>query len=453
MLRNLKKIILFSVFLSIAVPVFSQGDKVPKNGPALANKDFRESYIMALDYYSYEYYLDAMPIFLRLLAQERNNCNINFYVGMCMLNIVGKEKTKAIPYFEKASKKVDPNYSGNYKETAAPVHAFYYLAETYLYNYQIDEAITNYKKFESYLVGKAADENKKADVLRQIDKCNLAKELIAKPINVTITAIPLANSSFSDYAPVASFDGKTVYFNTKRRGVTGGEKDYSGEYNSDIFFSAMKGEKWQKPKKLSGKINTKAAEGISYLSPDGKYMMFYRYSKKSADIFAVETGKKGKWGAPYKLGPNINSKYDETSAYLNVEANKLLFVSDRPGGYGGKDIYVSEKLSNGEWGPPLNLGPGINTQFDEDSPFFDKDDRTLYFSSEGHKTMGGFDIFISTASDDGYWSEPENIGYPINTPFDDIYFKPTFNEKRAYYSTAKKGGFSDWDVYSITFNK
>ena len=128
-------------------------------------------------------------------------------------------------------------------------------------------------------------------------------------------------------------------------------------------------------------------------------------------------------------------------------------MSDRPGGYGGKDIYVSEKLSNGEWGPALNLGPTVNTPFNEDSPYFSNDERTLYFSSQGHKTMGGYDVFVSTMSDDGYWSEPENIGYPVNTPFDDIYFRPTFNEKRAVYSTAKKGGFSDWDVYQITFNK
>ena len=159
----------------------------------------------------------------------------------------------------------------------------------------------------------------------------------------------------------------------------------------------------------------------------------------------------GIWGKPEKLRRNENPNAFEPSAALSPDEQTLYLVSDRKGGHGGLDIYRYEKIANG-WGKPENLGAVINTSFDEDGVFVGKDGKTLYFSSKGHKSMGGYDIFKSTYnSNTETWSKPENLGYPVNTGGDDIYFMIAPNGERAYYASDKNGGFGEMDIYRITF--
>jgi hypothetical protein len=168
------------------------------------------------------------------------------------------------------------------------------------------------------------------------------------------------------------------------------------------------------------------------------------------DIFVSELNKKGKWLPPKSLGININTKYNEQWAFITSDGSTLLFSSDKPGGYGGYDIYMSEKTATGDWGKPFNLGPDVNTPYDEICPVL-MPDGTLYFSSNGHETMGGFDIFVTTISEDGLWSKPENLGYPINTPADDYNFYPTTTDgKKGFYTTAKSLGFGASGIFSFT---
>ncbi|MEI7595103.1 MAG: hypothetical protein WCK02_05085 [Bacteroidota bacterium] len=420
--------------------------------PQYSSAEFKEKFDIASEYFAYQYYAEALPIFKTLLASQPTNSNLNFYVGVCILNSINK-RTDAIPFLEKAIKKTSDAYSGSYKEDFAPVFAFYYLAQAYSLEMRFDEARVNFEKFKSFLTTKDKDAKLMADALVQIAATDNAKVIIAKPLkNVVIESFLTVNSIFSDIAPVVSFNENTVYFSSQRKGALGGEKDNLGQYFADIYFTDLKLGKWVKPKRLSGKISSTKIDVISSISPNGKTMYFQRSTENGAfDLYYSKLSKKGKWQTPQKLSSVINTKFNEESVCESSDGMKLFFVSDREGGYGGKDIWISEKDSKGEWGIPYNMGPVINTKYDEASPFLLNDGATLFFSSKGHNSIGGYDIFYSTISDDGFWLNPENIGFPINTTSDDLYYKELPNGKTAYYSSSKQGGWGEMDVFKVLY--
>ncbi len=182
-----------------------------------------------------------------------------------------------------------------------------------------------------------------------------------------------------------------------------------------------------------------------------KKMIVYRTNKEltGGDLY-FSVFENTNWSNLEKLPEAINSKYAESSASLSEDGNILYFSSDRDGGYGGKDIYRSIRFGNGDWSLPLNLGPTINSKFDDDAPFISADGKSLYFSSKGHKTIGGFDIFKLSLKEDGNsWSLPQNLGYPVNTVKDDIYFVTTEDENKGYYSSSRDGGYGGQDIYRI----
>ncbi len=420
------------------------------SAPKLSETDFKLMFLDAQDLFNYEYYDDALDLFQKLLATDLNNCNLNFYVGVCYLNSK-KQRTKAIEYLEKAVKKTNVAYSYSYKETSSPVFTFLYLGQAYLMAGKYDEALIKFNKFKTYLTNK----NKDGDFIEEVDQCidmtNLAKELTSQPVKVSVKPFTIVNSNYSDLSPVFSKTDNKFYFTSKRKGAIGGQKDNFGEYLDDIYYTQLKDNKWIKPKKVGAKINTDNSDILNCISSDGKQLYLSRQVKGTYDIFVSDLSKKNKWGTPQKLGININTKDNESWAYISSDKNTLLFSSDKQGGYGGYDIYMSEKLSNGEWGKPFNLGPEINTPYDEICPVL-MSDGTLYFSSDGQKTMGGFDIFETVISENGLWSKPENMGYPLNTVFDDFNFNPTTSDgKKGYYTSAKTDGYGESDIYQFTF--
>jgi hypothetical protein len=169
----------------------------------------------------------------------------------------------------------------------------------------------------------------------------------------------------------------------------------------------------------------------------------------NSDIFSSTYNGKT-WSKTVKLNKNINTKYWESHGFISQDSDILIFSSDRPGGFGGLDLYISKKIK-GEWGPAANLGPEINTMFNEDRPFLINKGKTLFFSSQGHRNIGGYDIFRSDKEANGLWSKPENLGYPINTPDDNIFFMPTAEGKEGYYSIFKESdGFGKDDIFKIT---
>ncbi|HQI45728.1 MAG TPA: OmpA family protein [Bacteroidales bacterium] len=410
---------------------------------------FKTNFILAETYLNDENYQDALPVFLFLDTLTPGNPNICFNVGVCYINSMF-EKTKAIPYLEKAIENVSISYVGYADEITAPIFAFYYLGKAYMIANRIDEALTNFEKFAYYLTEK--DEALLKDANRQIEMCYNAKKLMNNPVDIRIDNVgEPVNGPFPDYSPVISTDEQTIIFVSRREGTTCEKKDTDGKYFEDIYISTYDTtqKKWTDLKKIGTNINTCGHEAPISLSYDRKQLFIYKDDNGDGNIYVSQL-KLNNWTSPDKLSSNINTKSWETHASLTSDGNTLYFTSNRPGGFGGRDIYMCEKLANGEWSAALNLGPQINTEYEEESPFILPDNVTLYFSSKGHESMGGFDIFTSTISDEGYWSTPENIGYPINTTDDDVFYVPTIDEQHAYYASAKEGGYGDLDIYRLS---
>lgn len=411
---------------------------------------FRNKYTLAENYLIDDNYQDALPIFLYLDTLTPGNPNISFNIGVCYINSM-QDKSKAIPYLEKAVENVSLDYVGTPSDITAPIFAFYYLGRAYMIVNKIDSAITYFEKFKYYLTEKDKDQIK--DVNRQIEMCYNAKKLMANPVNIKIENLgePI-NSPYTDYSPAISADESAIIVTSRRIGTTCEKKDIDGKFFEDIYAANLGEDKknWGTSfRKIGANINTCRHEASISLFNDGKGLFIYKDDGGDGNIY-VSYFKNDEWSVPKKLSSEINSKAWETHACLSPDGNTLYFVSNRKGGYGGRDIYTSEKLANGKWSKAVNMGPKINTEYDEESPFILPDGVTLYFSSKGHESMGGFDIFTSTLSEEGLWSEPENIGYPINTTDDDVFYVPTKDEKHAYYSSVKEGGLGDQDIYRLS---
>jgi hypothetical protein len=241
-----------------------------------------------------------------------------------------------------------------------------------------------------------------------------------------------------------------MIYTTRRPGGTGGEKTPEGQYFEDIVVSYKDDNgKWSKPVSLSDYVNTNGHEASVSLSADGQTLIVFRDDAGNGNIYFTQWDGKT-WGGLQSFGSDINTKHWEPHACLSVDGNTLYFTSDRPGGKGGRDIYRAVKLPNGKWSKSLNLGSDINTEYDEDSPFMHPDGKMFFFASKGHKTMGGFDLMFSVIDDNGKFSAPINLGHPINTPDDDVFYSTSPDGKRAYFSSAKDGGFGEKDIYLIS---
>lgn len=412
-------------------------------------------------YFFKEKYDLAYPAYEELAKGHPDNFLYNYRTGLCYFHSINSaNKAKALSYFEAAKK--------NMTSKSDP-EIYYYLGQVYQLHNRFDEAIECYTKLKSVIVNKGlgAKQIKEAD--RFIETCNTGKELVKKPLPVRIeNAGPNINSEFPDYAPVISSDESSLIFTSKREGTTGGKKDEDGYYFEDIFSSKKIGETgwipsykldtmaetpkrgffkilFSKAENIGNSVNTKTHDASIAISADGKKLFIFR---KNHIWMSTHNGTK--WGKPAKLNENINAKKSyEPSITLSAEESIIYFVSERKGGFGGKDIYRSFKQADGSWGKAENLGPTINTKYDEESPFIALDGKTLYFSSEGHESMGRFDIF-KTVLENNSWTTPQNLGYPINTASDDIFYVTNADNNRAYYSTIKHESKGDLDIYMIS---
>ena len=415
--------------------------------------DFKAIYSEAESYLINENYNSALPLYLKLEQMKMSNANINFKIGLCYLN-ASTNKPKSIPYFISALKNVTTGKykEGDLKEVQAPLSTYYYLGKAYQLNYDFDNAIKNYEIYKKKLGTSSKVESDLEDVMHDIETCNNAKILMKDKKDVTITNLGKnINTIYDDFSPVISLDEQTLIFTSNREGVTGNEMKPNGNFYEDIFISHFKNGEWQKAVSIGPNINTSRDEACVNLSADGQKLLIYKDDFGDGNIYVSEL-KWAVWGVPEQLKAGINSPAWETHACFTADNNTLYFVSDRPGGFGGRDIYKCLKLPNGKWGPAQNLGDIINTKYDEDGIFIHPDGKQIFFSSKGHNTMGGFDIFTSTINDEnGFWSAPVNIGNPINTPDDDIFFVTTADGKHSYMSSVKDGGFGNKDIYLVTY--
>ena len=414
---------------------------------------FEEGNIMILDHF----YDTALSTFLRLHKMDSLNANVNYKVGFLLLK-TATMKVKAIPYLERASKSITKKYMEfEASEKKAPPSSLFLLAQAYHFDYRFDEAISFFEKYREYVNPKDVETLK--DLNLRIRWAKNGKELVANPIGFVITNLgDSVNSPYPDYSPVISADESIIYFTSRRNGGQGGEnnKTIDLKYFEDIWYCEKKEDgTWSAAKNMGPIVNSLDHEATIGLSADGSQLYIYKDVMGDGGIFISELNGTT-WSVPDKLGnepgdiTDINSKDWETHACISADGRTLYFVSDRKGGLGGRDIWKCVKLPNGRWSKAVNLGSEINTPFDDDAPFIHPDGKTLFFSSKGHKSMGGFDIFFSSLGEDGKWKEPTNMGYPVNTTDDDIYYVVSTDGKRAYFSSFREGSLGEKDIYMAT---
>ncbi len=436
----MKKILLLIVALIFSTNI------IKAQLPSGSYSDFhREGSFLLLE----ENYDLALKNFLQAYHIDSTSANINYNVGYCYLHSSTK-KGLAERYLLKAISNVSKNYSPeNPSEKTAPPLAYLYYAKALHINYKFDEATTQFEIFENqYAKGKEMKE----EVLYAKEQNAYAKELVAVPMNVKIENLgDSINSQYPDFSAVLSADERTMIYTTRRNNSTGGEKAPDGQFYEDVVVSYKDDNNiWSTPKSISSYINTSGNEGSANLTPDGQTLIIYQDKGDGGNGDIYYSNWDGKtWTALQSFGSDINSKYWETHGCLAANGTILYFISNRPGGYGGRDIYRCKKLPNGNWSLAQNLGPTINTKYDEDAVFIHPGGE-LIFASKGHKNMGGFDIFVSAVDEEGKFIEPENMHYPINTPDDDAFFVTSPDGKRGYFSSANDKGYGEKDIYLMT---
>ncbi len=387
-------------------------------------------------------YRGALDYYLKANRFNPDNAMLNYKIGVCYLFSV--QKVKSIEFFKKAFKLN--------KFVAADIN--YMLAQGYHLNLEFDKAIEEYNNFKRTLSPRELQEWINI-VKKKIQECNNGKELVKNEVRVFIDNVGSAiNSSYPDYSPIISADESMMIFTSRRENTTGGGRDPGDlKYFEDVYVSYNINGKWQRAENIGKPINTNNNDATVGLSPDGQELFIFNGRKMGGDIFVCEL-KGDKWTSPddKTLQKYINTEFHESSASFSYNGKTMYFVSDKEiDNYGKHDIYISYLDDKGKWGRSENIGNVINTEYDDEGVFMHPDGRSIYFSSKGHNTMGGYDIFSSTLQDDGTWTKPKNIGYPINTPDDDVFFVISASGLHGYYSSPKEGGFGDHDIYMITF--
>jgi outer membrane protein OmpA-like peptidoglycan-associated protein len=436
-MTSIRSVLIFlTLVLALITPGFSQQDPKETARQYLEQAELILSETKAMD--------DAREIMVTAADLDTTFIKANYEAGWMHLRTVQKER--AVKYFLRVFRQ-DPSYKFDIE---------YLIGRSYQYGEQFDKALQYYNLYKEKLAKKASYQGKDkvdaATVDRTIFECMNGKEFTATPGNFSIVNIGREiNSEFEDYAPVLNENEDEIVFTTRRRednlnqNVFDDNKPYE-----DIFTSKKANGAWAYAKNIGPIVNTPYHDSNLALSADGSTLFIFK-DEGGGDIFYSERQPSGEFSEPIALPGIINSSFEEKSITISKDEKTLYFSSNRPGGFGGLDIYRATKDSKGEWTNVKNMGAKINTDLDDDGPFIDYDLVTLYFSSKGRKGMGGFDVFKSTFDlKTNEWSEPENLGYPINTPDDDIYFVASKDGKRAYYSSVREDGMGYTDIYSIT---
>jgi len=391
----------------------------------------------------------SFVIWTQLATDYSDNANVNYKAGRAYLQSFNR-KSAALPFLQKAvQSEINKNYDPiSPYEKKVPVEVNYFYAKALHLNYKLDKAEEYYELFIKTAPAKHFLYSEAELGLQQI---NNAKVLMTIPVEFEIENLgPIVNSEFPDFSPVISVDENALFFTSARLRPDSsnfGAKDrLTGLHFEDIYASYKDRDgKWQEPELLS--INTTDHTATMNVSVDGQTLYLYK-DVNGGDIF--ESKLVGEiWSEPSPMPAGINSSAWETHLAITPDEQTIYFVSNRSGGFGGRDIYKANKLPDGKWSKPTNLGAKINTQYDEDAVFISPDSQTLYFSSKGHDSMGGFDIMYSKLDENGEWSSPVNIGYPINTSDDDVFFVTSADGQRAYYSSVRNTGFGEKDIYMI----
>lgn len=435
-MSSIRCVLIFLTLTSLSVSVFSQQD------PKQTARDYMQvaeemiTGTQALD--------DARGLMVLAADLDTTFMKANYEAGYLHLLTIGKDL--AVKYFMRVYRQ-DPAYRFDLE---------YWIGKSYQYGLDFDHAIDFYNRYKQKLIGKPGYSGNDKIAMELVDKsiveCMNGKAFVSEPDNFSIVNIGREiNSEFEDYGPVLNEAEDEIIFTTRRpdgnlnQNVAGDNKPFE-----DIFISRKNNGVWSVATNIGERINTPFHDSNLALSADGKTLYILK-DEGGGDIYYCKQLGNGAWGAPVPLPGIINSTFEEKSISISKDGKTLYFSSNRPGGLGGTDLYQATQDSKGDWANVKNLGPKINTVFDEEGPFIDYDMVTLYFSSNGHKNMGSFDIFKATYDPEkDTWSEPENLGYPINTPDNDIFYITSSDGKRAYYSSVREDGLGYTDIYLIT---
>ncbi len=423
------KKIAFVCLIFLGFTVISQ----TKPSPKLYAKDLKNATI----YFDTEDYLNAINAYKKVLEIDPNHekANLNTIISRIKMN---QPIDSCYKYLVKI------------KNSKLPETQFYF-GKIYHLSSNFDEAILCFDKYKAIPIKQRTITD--AEVNYNIGCSINAKEFLTNPHRALIKNVgkPI-NSAYADYVPLITPDEKVMYFTSRRPGGDGNVLDEYGNSFEDIYVTTkLDNNTWSEPKNMGTPINTKTHDACVALSFDGNQLMIYRTSPDivSGDLFVTRTDYEG-WSEPKKYGSEINTPFVETSACYSNDTSVIYLSSNKPGGYGGKDLYRVKKLPNGKWSLPQNLGKDVNTDKDEDAPFLHPDGFTLYFSSKGHNSMGEYDVFKTIANvETNKFSAPTNLGSPINTVNSDIFFVLNANGTRGYYSSIREDSYGGSDIYQI----
>lgn len=427
------------LLLNIAFNLNAQEDK------KLTKKEANVMLEKAEQNFEEKKFLDALDQFTQLYKYKKNDLYYKMMMGIC-LTYDPEQKDKAIEVLEQV-KVTNPEYN----------LINFYLGKSYAVNYDFDKAVSLFNMF----LARATNEDAAQKILAEqmIKNCQSAKEILADTIkqNEVVNIQYPINSQYSEYVPVISADESVMiytYRGVKSKGADKIEQSMGSEaYTEDVFISYKQNGEWTEPKSIGDNINTEDHDAAIALSVDGQTLFIYKTDNGKNDIY-VSNLKGNDWSKPEKLKGDVNQpKSWEGSASLSANGKTLYFASDREGGLGGRDIYKAELQDDGSWGNVQNLGPNINTVYNDDAPFIHPDNITLYFSSEGHSSIGGYDIFSSTKDEYNGFNPPVNLGYPINTVDDNRYFVMSADGNVGYYSGGGENSIGEQDIFKIITGK
>ncbi len=435
---------------------------------SMSSDKFEATWKKAQEHLEYDEYDQALKHLQRLNESDKNSPEIEYHLGICYLHSIHNEKAlKHLQNAEEANftlKEAGDDVTLEFDEEHndyVSEDLDYNLGRAYQLHMEFDKAIAHYEAFRKKL-SKTKHKHTKKEVKEQelkvishfIETAQNGKELVVNPVE-GVTIINMGseiNSEYEDIAPLITADENTMIFTSRRENTTGGKIHHDGKYMEDIYIAHKKSDgKWSKAQKISNKINTEDQDAAVAISPDGQSLLLYRNNHHgTGDLYYSSLERYG-WTTPEKLEGGVNTRHWENSASISLDKKTIIFTSNRPGGKGGEDLYTAHRLENGTWSEAQILGDNINTEWDEDAPFLHPDGKHLYFSSKGHNSMGGYDIFRSEWDEEAKeWGKPKNMGYPINSPENDIFFVWSPDGTRAYFSSHHEDSYGDQDIYMMT---
>jgi len=427
-----KKLLILLILISVFIPVAAgMSDTLSQVNRFMTDRRFAE----------------AIPMLKQIVSTDPSNSDANFKLGLCYY-FSPDQRNLSLDYFRKAKENINLKYAFNsVNSNTAPVDIYFFLGEAFLNNFMPDSALYYYVKYKNRIKLESP-----FNLDARMNWCVNALKELSSPLNVNIENLGNnINSVYFEKHPVVTIDNSVIFFSSTRPLTnpdgTVQTRQAEAQTNEDIYYSIkMPSGKWSKL--IYFQHNTLKDEFPASLSIDGKMLILSRKMSDNYDLY-YSLFEDGKWNDPVPMGGSINSSADETEASLSKDGNTLYFSSNRSGGFGQFDIYVTQKPENGKWGKPVNLGKEINTADNEVSPYIHPEGLVLYFSSDGYieENMGGLDIFHSTKNQNNSWTKPLHLKYPVNTTRDDVNYQLTSGGKR--YCTLLTD-FNSFDVVEIT---